>query len=59
MLAEDMLFLTVADILSVFRIEKPVDESGNIVEPSTEVTSDLMRCVVLTELVYHADGRVR
>ncbi|KAI3620918.1 cytochrome p450 [Moniliophthora roreri] len=44
-LAERSLFLTIANILAVFNLEKEVDEKGNVVEPPLEfhgnVTSHL------------------
>jgi cytochrome P450 len=36
--ALDTLFLTVASLLMTFKIEKPVDELGNVVEPRVEFT---------------------
>ena len=43
--AVDQLWLIIAQVLSVFNIEKAVDASGNIVEPTEEFTSGLARYV--------------
>jgi hypothetical protein len=32
----DTMWIAMAHILAVFTIEKPIDESGNIIEPSGE-----------------------
>lgn len=44
-LATDVLWLVQAHILSVFNIEKPVDQFDNVVEPTGEYTSGLARYV--------------
>jgi hypothetical protein len=44
--AEDILFLNMANILAVFKIEKAVDELGNVIEPRAEFNSGLLRCVL-------------
>lgn len=49
--ALDMLWLSIASILAVFNVEKSVDESGNVVEPSGEHTSGLVR-YVYSQLIY-------
>ncbi|GJE98986.1 cytochrome P450 [Phanerochaete sordida] len=38
----DVLCLTVASILTVFSIEKPIDESGNVIEPTGDYMSGLV-----------------
>jgi hypothetical protein len=38
-----MLFILIATVLAVFKIEKAVDDDGNIVEPSLEYTSGFLR----------------
>lgn len=40
--AHDLAWLAIATILTVFKVEKPVDENGMIIEPSGEWTSGLM-----------------
>lgn len=46
--AMDMLWLTAANILAVFTIEKPVDENGQIIEPNGEFTSGMIRYDLLS-----------
>ena len=41
--ATDILWLSVASILATFSIEKPLDEAGNIKEPSLTYTSGIFR----------------
>lgn len=41
--ALDMLFLTVVNILAVFRVEKAVDEEANVIEPSLLFSSGMLR----------------
>lgn len=41
--ALDIFWLTIANILAAFVIEKPIDEHGNIVEPKEEFTTGLFR----------------
>ena len=41
--ATDMFWLTAANVLSMFSIEKPVDANGAVVEPSGEYTSGIFR----------------
>lgn len=41
--AQDMLWLAAANILAAFEIKKAVDLSGQIVEPSGEYTSGMLR----------------
>lgn len=43
--ALDVIWLAIANILTAFSIEKPVDESGNIIEPTSEYTSGLVMSV--------------
>lgn len=37
--------IAMAHILATFNITKPLDEDGNVVEPSCEYTSGNIRCV--------------
>lgn len=46
--AIDALWLAVSNILTAFVIEKPVDECGNIIEPSGEYSSGVFRLDVLS-----------
>jgi cytochrome P450 len=41
--AQEILFLSMASILTVFKIEKPVDELGNAIEPRVEFAPGLFR----------------
>jgi cytochrome P450 len=41
--AQDVLFLSMANILAAFKLEKPVDELGNVVEPRAEFNPGLIR----------------
>ena len=41
--AEDVLWLTIANILAAFKIEKSIDEHGCVVEPREDFTSGLFR----------------
>ena len=41
--AMDILWLTVANVLSTFVIEKSIDEQENVVEPKDEFTTGLFR----------------
>ncbi|TFY71482.1 hypothetical protein EVG20_g1513 [Dentipellis fragilis] len=41
-LAIDMIWITVASVLSAYTIEKPVDKDGRVIEPDTEYTSGLL-----------------
>ena len=41
--AADILWLTVANILATFTIEKPIDEGGRDKEPSLAYTSGIFR----------------
>ena len=43
--AGDTLWLMYANVLAVFTIKKPVDESGNTIEPAGEYTPGMFRCV--------------
>ena len=49
-LAQHVLCLTIANILSAFTIEKPVDKFGNIVEPSGEFASKVIRQVSVSSV---------
>lgn len=42
----DMLWLTAANILASFHIDKPIDEHGVIIQPNGEFTSGMIRCVL-------------
>ncbi len=44
-MAEASMWMTIASILTVFNITKAVDDKGNVVEPSGEFTSGLLRYV--------------
>lgn len=44
-LALEVLWLTIANILAAFTIEKQVDEQGNVIEPKEEFTSGFFRYV--------------
>ncbi|EKM48702.1 uncharacterized protein PHACADRAFT_202500 [Phanerochaete carnosa HHB-10118-sp] len=50
--ALDVVWLTVANVLSAFKIEKPFDEMGNVVEPSGEFTSGIVSCPVPFKAVF-------
>lgn len=41
--ALDVGWLTMANILAAFSLEKPLDKDGNVVEPSGEYTTGLFR----------------
>lgn len=41
--AQDALWCISANILAVFSVEKPLDEHGNVMEPSAKYTSGLVR----------------
>ncbi|EKM51684.1 uncharacterized protein PHACADRAFT_150298 [Phanerochaete carnosa HHB-10118-sp] len=38
----DTIWLSIASVLTSFNIERPVDESGNVIEPTAEYTSGLI-----------------
>ena len=42
-LAFDTLWITLASILAVYDVQKPVDKDGNIIEPEVGFTSALFR----------------
>ena len=44
-LAMDSLWIAMAYLLTCFNIEKPVDENGQVIEPSGEYTTGLLRFV--------------
>lgn len=41
--AADVIWLAIVDILAAFSIEKPIDELGDVLEPTGEYTSGLTR----------------
>ena len=41
--AHDILWLTIANILTVFKVEPPVDEGGKLIEVKPEFTPRLLR----------------
>ena len=43
--ASDVLWLTIASILSAFTIEKRIDEQGNVVEPEEKFKAGFFRYV--------------
>ena len=45
--ALDTIWLAIANVLAAFSLEKPLDEDGNIIEPSGEFVSGLFRRVPL------------
>lgn len=47
----ESLWITIAHILAAFIIEKPIDQRGNVVEPSEEYTSGLIWWVFLVSKV--------
>ncbi|EKM48686.1 uncharacterized protein PHACADRAFT_154991 [Phanerochaete carnosa HHB-10118-sp] len=50
--ALDVVWLTVANVLATFKIEKPFDEMGNVVEPSGEFISGFISCPVPFKAVF-------
>lgn len=50
-IAISSLYLSIASILSVFRIEKAIDDHGNVIEPSKEYISALILCVFFAAVV--------
>ena len=49
----DSVWIAMAYILAVFIIEKPVDEQGNVVEPSGEYSPGLLMSVHLPSCSAH------
>ena len=45
-LAEASLFTEMAMILATFEISKGKDEAGNVIEPSLEMRSGVIRCAI-------------
>lgn len=45
--ARDMLCLAIANILAAFSINKPVDDEGQVIEPSEDFTGNFLQYVVL------------
>lgn len=43
--SDNSLFIVIALVLSVFNIEPPVDEQGNVIKLTPEVTSGMLSCV--------------
>ena len=41
--ATESMWITMAYLLATVKLEKPVDEQGNVIEPSGEYTSGLLR----------------
>lgn len=52
--AHDELFLAIANILATFNIERPKDDSGNVIEDSIEFTGGLTRCADMHSIVHFA-----
>lgn len=51
-MAFDQAWMAVASLIAVFDIYKPVDASGNTIEPRYEYTAaDLIRCAFLFLLI--------
>jgi cytochrome P450 len=44
--AQDVQFMVVSNILAAFKIEKPVDEMGNVVEPKIEFSQGALRYIL-------------
>lgn len=47
-IAISCLYLSIATVLSVFRLEKAVDEQGRTIMPSREYISSLIQCVMIS-----------
>ncbi|EKM51686.1 uncharacterized protein PHACADRAFT_102181, partial [Phanerochaete carnosa HHB-10118-sp] len=56
--ALDFMWLAMANILAVFSIQKPVDELGNVIEPSGVYTTGLFRYTRCFCLCIHTDNPV-
>lgn len=50
-MAFDQAWMAVASLIAVFDIYKPVDASGNTIEPRYEYTAGLIRCAFLFLLI--------
>jgi len=47
-MALSCLYLSIATVLSVFKLEKAVDENGHVITPSRDYISSMILCVVIT-----------
>jgi len=46
-MALSCLYLSIATVLSVFKLEKAVDENGHVITPSRDYISSMILCVVI------------
>jgi len=46
-MALSCLYLSIATVLSVFKLEKAVDENGHVIMPSRDYISSMILCVVI------------
>jgi len=46
-MALSCLYLSIATVLSVFKLEKAIDENGHVITPSRDYISSMILCVVI------------